>query len=341
MDAPRVWVPKVKILEAGIAGPAARAEGYFRVEACNRYGHVRRAAEWKQLITDLGMPFLFWFSNSTASGGAHSQCRVGNGSPSFTPGSTGLDSPIGSHTFASPSATNTIDLVGTNDYRETHTKVWEFPLGGIVGNLTEVGLFTAANNTSGAFLDLIRDDMGAPTSFPVTADDQLRVAHTLYRYPFLGVSDGDFSIGGSAGSGTHDFELNMASLGDSLGAGSTFAGTFGLGNNSAQGWQLQGFRDVSAIGANTVALPTGAVSLGTVAPSGLGTGDDDGTTWTRTKEFVLGLTAMNHANGISGFRFRENNGRAYKLYVDPPIPKFAGSIQRILTLEFSVGVTRA
>lgn len=344
MDAPHIWVPKLKIHEVGISTPPGKVEGYYMLETVNRHGRVtRRLGPWRQLVTNAQMDDMFYFDNTSSSGG-HGWCAVGTGSPTFTPTSPGLANPVAT-TSTTYTSSDTVDTAGTNGYRETHTITKEFALGAIAANLTEVGMFSANNNTSGRFLDLIRDSGGNPTTFPVTSDDQLRVTHIVYRYPTLDTFVGSFVIGGSAGSGTHDYELNMAGLGSSTQAGSGSGGTFGCANNAFQTWNCYALRDCTDLGTVLNNLPTGAVDLGqqsSFSGGNLGTASNDGTVWRRTKTFTWGLTSANHANGISGFKFGSptQSNRCYKMIVDPPIPKFAGSIQRILSIQFSVGITR-
>lgn len=340
-----IWVPKLKIHEVGISTPLGRVEGYYMLETVNRYGRVtQRLGPWRQLVTDSQMDDMFYFQNTSTSGGGHARCAVGTGSPTFTNGSTGLANPVAS-TATTYAWSNTTDTVGTDGYRETHTITKEFALGAIAANLTEVGMFSENNNTSGRFLDLIRDSDGNPTTFPVTSDDQLRVTHIVYRYPTLDTFAGSFTIGGSAGSGTHDYELNMAGLGSSTHTGSGSGGTFGCANNIQQTWDCYALRDCTDLGTVLAERPTGAVSLGSqsgASGGSRGTASNDGTVWRRTKTFTWGLTSANHANGINGFKFGTPTqlNRCYKMIVDPPIPKFAGSVQRILSIEFSVGITR-
>lgn len=341
MDAPNIWVPKLKIVEAQIKAPSGGVAGYFMMETV-RNGHVvKKLGPWKQLITNQAMDTLFYALNSLAASPPHAQCGVGTGSPTFTNSSTGLASPVGSHSATGYAFSNTVDAVGTDDYRERMIKTWEFTLGGIVGNLTEVGIFGDGTNSTGYFLDLIRDSGGTPTTFPVTSDDQLRVTHILDRYPFLSSTSGSFTIGGAAGSGSHDFESSMQNLTDA-GGGTGGGNVFGTGNNTGQSWGLNAYRDVSALGANTAGL-TGAVLLAANDSSSggsFGTASDDGTTWKRSKSFTYGLTTANHANGISGFTYGSSIARCLKVFVDPPIPKFAGSIQRILTINCEYGIER-
>lgn len=334
---PRIWVPKFKTYEAQIRSPVSRVDGFFMLEACNRYGGVRRTlGPWRQLITDQRMSSMFNHPQSVSN-----WCFVGTGSSSFVNSDTGLTSPSSPGTSNIVSSSASADLVGTENYREVNTVTHEFGLGDIVANISEVGNFTSNNNTSGSFLDLVRDGAGNPTTFPVTADDILRVTHILHLYPFLGTIDSSFVIGGDDGSGTHDYLSSIANLDSSTFRGSfdSFATMAGINANSFQNWDLEGFRDVTALGDLESDL-TGGTSLGSTSAN-FGTVSNDGTVWTRTQTFNLGLSAMNHVNGINGFRFYVTNGRCgYKFFIDPPIPKYESSIERILDLEFSVDIAR-
>lgn len=338
-----IWVPKLKIIEAELVAPVGGVEGFFMVECLNRYGRVtRRLGPWKQLITNQTMDDFFYMNNSGSTSGPHAQCRVGTSSPTFTNASTGLGTPIA--TSSSTSAfSNTIDTTGTSpiNYRERHTATADFTLGSVVGNLNEVGFFRGFLTTDGAFLDLTRDVGGTPTTFPVTSSDQLRVTHIFDRYPFLGTTGANFTIGGAAGSGVHAYTSSMGNLSTDGSGGSLDGHVFGVANNSAQSWNLQAFKSVSALGAITAQL-TGAVALGSAVTgsSGLGTASNDLTTWTRSNTFTFGLTIANDLAGISGFSYGQLASRALKFFISPAIPKFASSIQRVLTINASYGFIR-
>lgn len=342
MDAPHIWVPKFKIFEAQIATPIGGAQGFFTIEACNRYGHVQRSlGPWRQVITDAQMDDLF---HMLTVGGGRRYAAVGTASPTFTTGSTGLGSFL-ARTNTTYGSSDSADTTGVDNYREVQTVTRAFGLGAVVGNLTEIGMFSAADNVSARFVDLIRTSGGVATTFPVTASDQLRVTHTLYRYPSLATHSGSFTIGGAAGSGVHDYTMNMSSLGSASVTGNGNGGTMGLGNGTSEPWDCFAYRDATALGSLTDISPTGAVFLNaqsSYSGEANGTASNDGTTWYRTKEFTYSLTTANHASGINciGFGNMGASIRKYKALITPAIPKYAGSVQRILTLECSVGIRR-
>lgn len=331
MEAPHIWVPKLKIVEFGLRPTPARARGFFIMQACNRYGQVRPGRElcWEQLITDQGMTSIYGMTLATNNG--HTYCRVGTGSPTFTNSSTGLDNSIAS-TGANASSSSTSDTTGSDGYRVRYTVTKEFTLGGVVGNLTEVGMFSSSGSTTGCFLDLIRDSGGSPTTFPVTADDQLRVTHVLDFYPNLSDSDGSFTIGGSAGSGSHDYLIRSSGLASSHTNVTQF---LTIPTNV-----LYSFRGVSDLGSYTSA-PTGT-QISTTAPSSVSTSrSDDGTTWTNAVAMTLGLSVHNHVDGIGAMVLGAGPTAAgNKVLFTPAIPKFAGSVQRILTLNFEFNWAR-
>lgn len=331
-NGPRIWVPRVRILESELRGPVAGVEGYMILEACNRYGQPRRRMRWKQVITDIGMANIWLLANGTL----HNYAGVGTGTTPFTGSSTALSNQVGSRTNSTVSATVQRDTMGSSGYREVLTATKQFTLGAITGNITEVGFFTGSSGNNATFLDLVRDEQGDPTTFPVTSEDQLRVTHVLYAYPFLGEADGSFTIGGSAGSGSHDYVCSMAGL--NLDSGYTL-GVFGRTDCA-----YAAYRDVTDLGSVTDLAFGDGTFIGNSVHQDNPSLSDDGIVWTQTHQITVGLSVWNHVNGISGIRVSNQSGgitrRGYKFMIDPPIPKFEDEVQRILTLTFTSGVTR-
>lgn len=339
MDAPHIWIPKVKIIERELVMPPTKLEGYFTIEACNRYGQVQRSHTWKQLITNLGMDTVLAQTNpQTWNFGSY--VAVGTGSPTFTNASTGLSSFLArSNASTSGSPVESMGNSGAGyRYQNTHTK--EFTLGAVVGNLTEVGWFSAANNSSGIYLDLIRDSGGSPTTFPVTSADLLRVTHTLYVYPYITDVSSSFTLGGTSGDGAHTYTarwFNPTLPVGSGGEGSTFfwnfAAPYAVGVH--RDCTLANIKAVGAAGGFSTSPATGGTYLDQVTATASAISTSDNITWTRTSQAVYGLTVANHANGITAIA----SNRAAAIFT-PKIDKFAGSVQRILTMNFSGSCTR-
>lgn len=340
IEAPHLWIPKVKIIEPPpIIGSRTRVEGFFLIEACNRYGQPKRSLMWKQLITNFGMGAIW--SETFPSGPAigHAFLGVGTGTSAFTNTSTALTSQVGSRNGATTSGSESrqVDTTGANNYRRRYSITKEFALGAINATLTEVGMFSGATGANGCFLDLIRDSGGSPTSFPVTSSDQLRVTHILDYYPQLTANTGSFTIGGGAGSGSHDYEASFSDIANaSVGATNQQLAAF-LSPASAT-YAIQAKHSVTSLGAVTAALGGTAISAGQVSPTGPAVSTSDNITWTGTSTLTYGLTQANHASGISGLEYAFNAG--HKIWIDPPIPKFASSIQRILSLNLSSTYSR-
>lgn len=135
----------------------------------------------KNLLTD-GM-FTRWLAGTLRD----SQWRFFVGTGTTTPLVT--DNQLQNQTgAASGAATVTVNAVvnESGNYISSGTGVGEWPVGGIVANISEIGC-SLQNSTTGTLLDsraLIVDGLGNPTSITVTADDQLIVSYTLrYRIP--------------------------------------------------------------------------------------------------------------------------------------------------------------
>lgn len=343
----RIWVPKAKIYEPPtIGGPRARVAGYLALETLNRYGRVtRRVGPWRQLITNYGMDRIIGNSTDhTSNGGVHYACRVGTGTPTFTPGSTGLDNSIAvTTTLAAGSVVE--DTTGSDGYRARFSVTRRFGLGAIAANISEVGFFTSSTDaTTGVFLDLVRDADGNPATFPVTTEDQLQVTHILDVYPSLDDVDASFTLTGNSG-GNFDFVWRSSSLHRSTPASHRVRPRGRLGLEASTYRCIGVLTTLGGVDENPtgseVSSPNASASTGWGAPS------NDGTVWTVTRTFTLGLTEANTASGniaallANGDSPLAASNAGWKMAFDPPIPKYADEIQRILSLNLRASLVRA
>lgn len=106
------------------------------------------------------------------------QLAVGTGATPPAAGDTALESQLAIQTM--PSAVNTVYINDTANSRVTWrlTTTHTFPLGGVVGNLSELGLYARQNSNSLLVLQsrtLIKDELGDPTTQTLTNEDQLVV----------------------------------------------------------------------------------------------------------------------------------------------------------------------
>lgn len=105
---------------------------------------------------------------------------VGTGSNEPTVEDSALVSQLGSASGTSSSTVIPTFMEGS-DYYAAVDQIAEWPLGALVGNLTEIGA-CFRNRTTGTELDtrsLLKDSEGAPTAITITADDQLIVNYRL------------------------------------------------------------------------------------------------------------------------------------------------------------------
>lgn len=146
------------------------AKGQFKFDAL-RDGEMVPLTDWQDnLITNAGMDSIGMDGNPNRWGGV----VVGSGTtpPQFT------DTNLATFVSGANLGTWTGSVLGNV---VTFTAVTTFPLGGVVANLSELGLSIngyAAGSTL-ATRALIRDGAGQPTTIPVQATDQLIVTYRV------------------------------------------------------------------------------------------------------------------------------------------------------------------
>lgn len=133
---------------------------------------------------------------------------VGTGTTERTRNSTGLDTPVSGRTSrksVSRSGKEVDNLNGTSTL--TLTRTLPFSLGDKVGTFSEVGLYTSSS--TGTFIagQLIKDELGNPTTITVLADEQLVITYTLeWTVPISSNLVGTGSVTDAA-SNTYNYEV--------------------------------------------------------------------------------------------------------------------------------------
>jgi len=327
-DGPRIWVRRVKIVEARSALPLTfGVAGFFRMEACNRYGTPRRSREWKQLITDQGLDHLMSASN------LFTRATVGIGTTPPSPADTTLEIPVA----VSPIMSTATGQIFASPYFARVSRTREFAMGAINNqNLTEVGIGPSGGGTPVpvSCRDLIRDDQGNPTTFPVASDEILRVTHILQ----VNIPAADSDIEGEVtitGSGTHDITIRA------MNANNVNAWFAGGGSLTLDGITAYETNTLASINDNT--LPGASASASSTSNLSYTAG-----TFQRDWEATWGLTSANFASGVGAIAYRLSglnsplsNLREFQIAFSPKIDKFAGSVQRILTLQGRTTIVRA
>jgi len=179
------------------------SKGYFGLAVFKEDGTEvieKRREDTENVVTYSGAYSLF-FKDSNHSLVSKMKSQVGTGSTELTRNSSGLTSLLAT-TLNDSAASRASSEVSNSDGTATHTAVRAnaFPLGGVVGTISEVGLIT---DVSSDFIagQLIKDEFGSPTTLTLLSDEQLIVTYTIIStFP-----DGSGGFGPAAplvGSGT-------------------------------------------------------------------------------------------------------------------------------------------
>lgn len=150
--------------------------GHYKLRVLDAQGNLKREVSGKNVILNQGLDR--WFA--TATGNVMSACQVGTGTSTPTELQTNLDSLVASTYTRS---INSGSSGGTPEWYYFYECTYTFPLGGVVGNITELGVHNGSNLMTRA---LIKDELGDPTAIAVGATEQLIVIYELRKYPMVG-----------------------------------------------------------------------------------------------------------------------------------------------------------
>lgn len=146
-----------------------KARGEFKLSVL-RGGEEVSSTPWRpNLITDAGLDAL---ARSGTTGWYYLAVGTGTSSPAYT--DTALASQVAQ--VAGSGWPSNGGVVSGNTC--THTQVFTFALGAVVGNISELGIRSSTGGTL-ATRALVTDEGGSPTSVTVTAADQLVVTYRV------------------------------------------------------------------------------------------------------------------------------------------------------------------
>lgn len=182
---------------------ASKIAGWYKLEATDvRTGRKRVAADWfPNLITDFGVNTLGTNAFTTAT----TYCRVGSGSTAPNVADTALVSQIASTSTlqsSSPAAQS------SSPYYSSYTQVKRFGTGVAAGNLTEVGMGSAATGANLFSRALILDGGGSPTTITILPTETLDVTYQYRMYPPTSDVTGSIVIGGV----TYNYTLRASNV---------------------------------------------------------------------------------------------------------------------------------
>lgn len=181
-----------RFIEAEVPEIRIGMEGWFTLQAKNRYGRIRRERQFPthNLITDLGLNRIGEFNAEQV----YRYCHVGLGTAVPDPTDVQLANFLANLQGGQPSSTS--GNSGSPDYFSWRRFEWTSSIGALGNNnLTEVGVSGQSTNGLLFSRDLIKDSGGNPSVFPIQDDEQLTVIYELRFYPPLGDTLATVSVG--------------------------------------------------------------------------------------------------------------------------------------------------
>jgi len=151
---------------------AVGVEGIYTLRAIKPGVGVVRETSFHNLITNLGM-------DAIGDGSAWRYMHLGTGTTPPTVTDTGLAN-FGVALTAFPSSDT--GASPTPPYYGYQRMTWTSSVGDATGVWTEIGISGQATNGNLRSRELIRDNLGNPTSFPVQSDEQFEGTYELRMY---------------------------------------------------------------------------------------------------------------------------------------------------------------
>lgn len=184
-EAPQIWVPKLKILEAELGflgGSVGDGEYTFTRRKADTLEVRQEVGPCKNLITNYGL-------NIVGTTGFANACYVGTGNTPPANTDTTLVA-VRNYTNTVQTAGTVIARGGAPDYWAQYAITYRFAAGTASGNLTEVGVGRNVTTTPLVYnlssRALIVDGAGNPITITVLDDEVLDVTYSLRFYPYLG-----------------------------------------------------------------------------------------------------------------------------------------------------------
>lgn len=312
-----IIVPKLKIVESDGITFKLRPRGFFTLRARRRSGRVTRELEFEvpdrvvgpfsNLITNAGLDKLSQFHRNEI----YDSFQVGTGTtpPSVTDvqlanyhGGFGIFQNSPSTNSGAPEYYTSVFMTGSSAV-------------GALGNvvLTEVGVASTITTGNLFSRELIRDQNGNPTSFPLSSDEQLEITYELRNYPPLDdVSFSSVMVGSTA----HDCIVRARNVNDAstwrmptFSSGTASDAPYRFSGNAAR-WQTwsTGLKGVTDSSTGTIVGTASSISNAAYVPG----------------SFVQMSTAtygVNEANGSNRTQIVAGNAFMFQVEFNPPIVK--------------------
>lgn len=182
---------------------ALKSRGFYKLEVL-REGTVTRRMSTDNVVTYVGAYKSFF---GTAMFG-DLYIAVGTGTTEIVRGNTTLNSHLKRGSGAGADRLEVDNSDGTSTI--TCKRVLSFPLGAVVGTISEVGLYDRSSGGDLIAGQLIKDEFGDPTTLTLLADEQLKVTYTIeYTVPNASQSVAPMISSGTVTTprGSHTFEM--------------------------------------------------------------------------------------------------------------------------------------
>jgi hypothetical protein len=301
-----------------ILGASFKLSGEYNLVVRHADGTETETGWFKNLILNSGLDEL---------GVLGTQCLsysfVGTGSSTPVATQTHLDALIGSgsDTNVRVSLTN----AGSPTYVTSITESYTWAAGGVVGNISEIGVGPNTNGLGLFSRALILDGSGNPTTITLTSTDQLISYYRVSVTPPTADTTGSFVISGT----TYNYIMRSSAIANFCSTGNAIASALLAVLYNTQCWSPG-----CALGPIT-----GTITGGTTAtPGSIGITQGVYSTGTYNKSctVVYGPSVANLTGGIQGISLTYGSSYmdiAFQTVFDNPIPK--NSINQ-LTMTYNI-----
>lgn len=238
-------------------------EGFVTVQLIHaKTGFIKFESTFKNLIVDAGLNYLGTSAQRLSNLLGSGYIAVGTGSTAPGIAQTALVTELGanSRTNSDGGISATTTFGPSNSYIEA-TVTREYTEAQAIGNLTELGMFSAAAAGTMLFRQLFKDGVGAPTVISKTAAERLRIIYKFRIYPPADVTS-TVTISGVV----YDYTTRALNIDDNNAWGAT-GSTLGTGGMLSSFGTWTNFRS-EALESNALIIPTNG-GVGTVGTTTL------------------------------------------------------------------------
>lgn len=271
-----------------------KLKGEYKLQVLGQDGNIKVDTDWFDNVITVAA--LDAWCQTTAMNNLSGFCGVGTGTATPASSDVGITGQIGSRAARFSNGNNVVGLVNTV------TQQYNFPVSGVIGTISEVGIFSAS--TGGILLSrtLIKA-AGTPTTITLVSGDTLYV---IWRCTMTAPADvtGTTTIGGVS----YNYTLRPSKFTTSTtSAYGLWAGSVGINSSGSDAFNLH---ICAACSTQTLGAVTGepagtSYPTATYAASAYTPG-----TFTRTFTYTFAVGEGNAPGGIGSLIFHGNTSGA-------------------------------